>query len=278
MTEAGAPASTTASTVHRPSPESDTRPLKPGGPPRRPRPRLPALLTTSGFRRRSRSGDRRASSRRMRSEPIRPSPIIPSSIGVSVGMAAQSFQESASLSLRARARWPAECLRTIMLLAADCTDSGGDYSPGPVQVLGPVDLDDGHHHNLESHVHHRAPQFPSVSSLCRCQPGWSWHPRSRSACLIAPVEPYPESGGLGTHSSASRRRAAPAMWAASMPEASRSSAGVPEPGIPRTARWATARSARPAPVRASRTASRGRPRGGGPRRRPAGRRWPRRPR
>ena len=31
---------------------------------------------------------------------------------------------------------------------ADCTDSGADCLPDPVQIVGPVDLGDGHHHAL----------------------------------------------------------------------------------------------------------------------------------
>ncbi len=48
---------------------------------------------------------------------------------------------------------------------ADCTDSGADCLPDPVQVVGPVHLGDGHHHALGSHVCHRAPQF-LVSVAC----------------------------------------------------------------------------------------------------------------
>jgi hypothetical protein len=64
-----------------------------------------------------------------------------------------------------------------------------------------------------------------------CPPILKLAQRNGGSCItnVAPHVPRPggRRRGSGTHSSASRRRAASAMWAAPMPEAPRSSAGVP---------------------------------------------------
>ncbi len=65
-----------------------------------------------------------------------------------------------------------------------------------------------------------------VSSLCRCQPGRSWHSRSRSACPIASVElPGPAICSLpGYWSARRRRREWPSAGARAMTRAPRTGA------------------------------------------------------
>ena len=82
---------------------------------------------------------------------------------------------------------------------------------------------------------------PSENGLIRARPAGSRLTGSRPA-------------GARQEDAPTSPRAAAAMWLALMPAASSSSLLVPDPGISRTARWATDTSARPAPVSASSTA------------------------
>ena len=117
----------------------------------------------------------------------------------------------------------------------DERDQDGRVSVVDHQPLGAHGLHPGAHVADQR----RDPQRPEQPDAQR-RPGRRGRPRAGRAAFHLPRSPGAAHGWIltcGGRQAPRRSRTAWTMWAAEIPAASMSSAGVPEPGRPRTARW-----------------------------------------